>query len=210
VGVFLPRRPSSPLPWPFADPTHQPLYFAGRNRFTPDLLRRPIPSQTRPLPLLRLIPPTKRFRPNRDASIRPRQPHAAPSHPLAVGRRLRTEPSHHVAVRRCAVVACRCCTRRNAVAKHQRQVSMQRPLMVPARMRRLGCCLAPPFRCVAWPPAHACVPFLPSGACPSTMWCLSTASPPTWRGQPPRAKVRSFVSCHGRCRRARVALLPST
>jgi hypothetical protein len=107
VGVFLRRRPSSALPWPFADPTHQPLYFAGRNCFTPDLLRRPIPSQTRPLPLLRLIPPTKRFRPNRDASVRPRQPHAAPLHPLAVGRRLQTEPSHHVVVRRCAVVACR-------------------------------------------------------------------------------------------------------
>jgi hypothetical protein len=88
-------------PQRLVDPTRQPLYFAGRNRFAPDLLRCPIPSQTRPLPLLRLIPPPARFWPNRDASLRPRLPHAAPSHPLTVDHLLRTEPTHRVVVHSC-------------------------------------------------------------------------------------------------------------
>jgi hypothetical protein len=73
----------------------------GRNRFAPDPLRCPIPSQTRPLPLLRLIPPPARFWPNRDASLRPRLLHAAPSHPLTVDHLLRTEPTHRVVVHSC-------------------------------------------------------------------------------------------------------------
>jgi hypothetical protein len=49
-SVFLGTLSSGPQR--LTDPTHQPLYFAGRNRFAPDPLRRSVPSQTRPLPLL--------------------------------------------------------------------------------------------------------------------------------------------------------------
>jgi hypothetical protein len=51
-------------------------------------------------------PPPARFRPTRDTGVQPRLPHAAPSHPLIAGRRLRTEPSPRVAAHRCATVAC--------------------------------------------------------------------------------------------------------
>jgi hypothetical protein len=50
-AIFLPGSLSS-RPRCLADPTRQPLSFAGGNRYTPDPLRRPVPSQTRPLPLL--------------------------------------------------------------------------------------------------------------------------------------------------------------
>jgi hypothetical protein len=49
-AVFLPGSlPSGP--WCLADPTRQPLSFAGGNHYTPDPLRCLVPSQTRPLPL---------------------------------------------------------------------------------------------------------------------------------------------------------------
>jgi hypothetical protein len=102
---FLGTLPCGPRR--FTDSTHQPLYFAGRNCFTPDSLQHPIPSQTRPLPLLQPIPPSARFWPNGDASVWPRLPHAALSHPHAVGHRLWTESSHRVAARRCVAIACR-------------------------------------------------------------------------------------------------------
>jgi hypothetical protein len=56
----------------------------------------------------------------------------------------------------------------------------------------------PPLRCVAQPPARTCAPFLPCGA-------SAQPPPPAWRGQPPHAKVCSFTSRHGHCRRAKVA-----
>jgi hypothetical protein len=64
-----------------------------------------------------------------DTSIRPGLPPAVSSCCCV--------PLSHAAARRC-------CTRRNAVAKHQRQVSVQHLLMVPACMCHLGRRLAPP------------------------------------------------------------------
>jgi hypothetical protein len=57
-SIFLGMLSSGPQR--LADPTRQPLYFVGRNHFAPDPLQRPVPSQTRPLPLLaRVAMPTE-------------------------------------------------------------------------------------------------------------------------------------------------------
>jgi hypothetical protein len=81
--------------------------WAG-NRYTPDPLSCPISS---PNPSPSSAPTDLHCRRDfgqiRDASVRPRLPHAAPSHPLAVDHRLKAEPSRRVVVRRCAAVMCR-------------------------------------------------------------------------------------------------------
>jgi hypothetical protein len=56
-AIFLPESLSSG-PRCLADPTRQPLSFTGGNRYAPDSLQRPVPSQTRPLPLLLTALPT--------------------------------------------------------------------------------------------------------------------------------------------------------
>jgi hypothetical protein len=79
------------------------------------------------------------------------------SHPLTTGRRLWTESSPRVVVRRCATVACRSTPLlRSPQCRGQALATkgpVQRSLMVPVRVHRLGRRLAPP------PFAAWCMPF---------------------------------------------------
>jgi hypothetical protein len=70
------------------------------------------------------------------------------------------------------------------------------------------------------PPSPPCVVWLSHPRAPACPFChvahafpprgaSAQPPPPTWHGQPPRAKVRSFASRHGRYHRARVTSLPS-
>jgi hypothetical protein len=93
-AIFLPGSLPS-RPQCLADPTRQHLSFTGGNRYAPDPLRRLVPSQTHPLPLLRLHA-TRRCNPSRPVTLEPCPsafplrgrrcaiwPHRAPRCPIA-------------------------------------------------------------------------------------------------------------------------------
>jgi hypothetical protein len=156
-------------------------------------------------------PPSARFWPNRDTSVWPRLPRAAPSHPLAAIHRLQTESSPRVTAHRCLLPqhaampwpsACRQGTRAALPAGSNVHASP-----TPPPSPSLALCSSATHECmralfVTWR-----MPF-------RRMAPRRSLPPLAWHGQPPRTKLHSFVSHHGRyrccCHRAKAALLPST
>jgi hypothetical protein len=135
-GVFLPGSLPSRA-WCLADPTRQRLSFAGGNRYAPDPLRRPVPSQTLPLPLLLAVLPTDEI---------PTTPHAKVLYPslcelpvtsLRLPPRLRTTGKPHC--RRGITLSC-CVSRslssslnrHDASAKHPVTTPRVEPLLIPS------------------------------------------------------------------------------
>jgi hypothetical protein len=191
-------------------PRARPAYYRVRASVTTTRGPLVVVAFPNPLPCSGRSPPSARFWPNRDTSVRPRLPRAAPSHPLAAIHRLQTEPSPRVIAHRCLLPqhaampwpsACRQGTRAALPAGSNVHASP-----TPPPSPSLALCSSATHECmralfVAW-----CMPF-------RRMAPRRSLPPLAWHGQPPRTKLRSFVSHHGRCRccchRAKAALLPS-